>query len=183
MDHANRGKQFEKIIENTLESFGAHTIVKTDPPVTRIGGKDAKGRFTAVHRVGGQCDFEGGFMGLHVCLEAKDCGEDLFLKSRIRTHQWDRLYDTWQMGGVAGVLLRFCGDTADKDAVWLVEFGAVRYLFQGKARIHRGELCAENAHWLAYGAHGGRSVVLPALEGKLRSVATRLVRDNLRSGL
>ena len=181
MEHANRGKQFEKIIEHTLETFGGHTIVKTDPPVTRIGGKDAKGRFTAVHRVGGQCDFEGGFQGLAVCLEAKDCSTAMFLKSRIRTHQWDRLYDTWQMGGISGLLLRFCGEVANDDAVWFLEFGVLRYLFQSKARIARDEILSENAYWLAYGAHGGKSVVLPKMEATLASVAGRLSRDRLRS--
>lgn len=180
MENANRGKQFENIIKNTLKTFGGHTIVKTDPPVHRIGGKDAKGRFTAVHGAAGQCDFEGGYMGFAVCLEAKDCTTGLFLKDRIRTGQWDRLYATWAMGGISGLLLRFVGDTADTDMVWLVEFGAVRHLFEKRSRFDMEALTVGNAHALAYGAFEGRTVYLPGLDRTLASVAHRLSSDRLR---
>ena len=173
MDHANRGKQFEAIIQNTLKSFGGHTIVKTDPGVA-ITATLGKGEFKARFKAGVQCDFEGGFMGYAVCLEAKDCSNDLFLKDRLKTHQWDRLYDTWQMGGISGVLLRFTGDTADQDICWLVEFGSMWFLFEKKSRIHPNELCLSNAHALLYGARGGRSVYFPALEPALLLVASRL---------
>lgn len=180
MDHANRGKQFENIIENTLKSFGGHTIVKTDPgvAVTAVLGK---GEFRARFKAGVQCDYEGGFKGLAVCLEAKDCSTGLFLRDRIRAHQWDRMYDTWQMGGISGLLLRFAGEIAEQDMVWLVEFGALRALFEKKARFDAEALTVENAHALAYGAFGGKSVYFPGLEAELTREAHRLSRMDLRS--
>lgn len=170
MNRSGRGKQFEAIIQNTLLSFDGHTIVKTDPPVVATN-YTKNGTFTGRFKAAGQCDFEGCFRGLHACLEAKDCHEPMFLKDRIRTGQWDRLYETWRIGGLAAILLRFAGEVANDDQMWLVEFGAVRYLFEKRSRFDRDAVTTDNAHALTYSAFGGASVTLAGLEAALLRMA------------
>ena len=179
MNKAGRGKQFEAIIQNTLRTFGGHTIVKTDPAVTITKMLD-KGLFQGRFKTGGQCDFEGGFQGIHVCLEAKDCHQEVFLKDRIRPGQWDRLYETWQMGAISGLLLRFAGEVADEDRIWLIEFGALRFLYERKARFVPDDIGPHNAYALPYGAAGRGAVILNRLDGTLATVAHRLSSDRLR---
>lgn len=178
MKAANRGKQWQGILSAEFAAFGDHTIVKTDPPVRVIKILE-NGRFEGVFSAAGQCDYEGGFRGRAVCLEAKDCHEPVFLKDRIRTGQWDRLYDTWIQGGISGLLLRFAGATADRDEMWLVEFGAVRYLFQKKARFAPDQVTAENAHRLAYRAISKGAIGVYGLESALIRIDARLSQESL----
>jgi penicillin-binding protein-related factor A (putative recombinase) len=142
-----------------------------------LGGAKFEGCFSAA----GQCDFEGGFKGRHVCLEAKDCHEGAFPKSKIRDGQWKRLEAADRMGSISGLLLRFAGDTADKDQMWLVEFGALRGLFGKKASFQSALVTAENAHRLAYRAIGRGSIGLYGLETALLRIDDRLREDALRS--
>lgn len=173
MGSANRGKQWQKILTAEFGEFGDHTIVKTDPPVRvfkMLGGAKFEGCFAAP----GQCDFEGGWHGRHVCLEAKDCHEKAFPRSKIRQGQWDRLEAAEAQGAVSGLLLRFAGETADQDQMWLVEFGALRALFWKKASFQSALVTAENAHRLAYRSIGRGSIGLYGLESALLRIDDRL---------
>jgi len=176
MPTANRGKQWQNILEAEFGEFGDHTIVKTDPPVRvfrMLGGAKFEGCFSAA----GQCDFEGGWHGRHVCLEAKDCREAAFPRTKIRQGQWDRLEAAEAQGAISGLLLRFVGETADKDEMWLVEFGALRALFHRKASFRRELVTAENAHRLAYRPLARVSIGLYGLETALLRIDARLRQD------
>ena len=179
MKAANRGKQWQNILSAEFGEFGGHTIVKTDPPVRvfkMLGGAKFEGCFAAA----GQCDFEGGFRGVHVCLEAKDCHDGAFPKAKIRDGQWKRLEAARETGAISGLLVRFAGPTADLDEMWLVEFGALKAAFGKRASVPRAALTAENAHRLAYRAIRRGEVGLYGLESALIRIETRLRQDALR---
>lgn len=180
MGTANRGKQWQKILQAEFDQIEWHTIVKTDPPVRvfkMLGGARFEGCFSAA----GQCDFEGGFRGRHVCLEAKDCAQASFPRAKIREGQWKRLEDANAHGAISGLLLRFAGETADKDQMWLVEFWALKELFHRKASFGHDLVTAENAHRLAYRAIGRGSIGLYGLETALLRIDRRLSQEALRS--
>lgn len=177
---ANRGKQWQKIVEAQLDTMAGHTIVKTDPPVRvfkMLGGAKFEGCFAAP----GQCDFEGGFRGRAVCLEAKDCHATAFPRAKIRDGQWLRLETANEQGAISGLLLRFVGESADRDQMWLVEFGALRALFGKKASFQPGLVTAENAHRLVYRPISSKAIGLTGLEQALVRIDDRLSSDRLRS--
>lgn len=180
MRAANRGKQWQNILSAEFGEFDGHTIVKTDPPV-RVLRMLEKGRFEGCFLSAGQCDFEGCFRGVHACLEAKDCHEPSFPVSKIREGQWKRLEATTRLGGISGLLLRFAGETADRDEMWLVEFGALKAALGRRASVPRAALTAENAHRLAYRAIRRGEVGLIGLESALLRIEARLRQDALRS--
>ncbi len=96
---ANQGRHFEEMLEYAFGQCGPDcTVVKTTAPVKVIswprGDRRHKGTFTGCFEKKGTCDFEGGFHGIAVCLEAKETSKDHLLWDAIKAHQWDRMEST-----------------------------------------------------------------------------------------
>lgn len=98
-----RGKDWERDIEKMLVGIPDHVIRLTDPPVVWTPRR-------MIFKTKGMADFEGGYHGIHVCLEAKEIAEArLNFKSKIKDHQVDRLRASRYQGGMSGLLIRFTG--------------------------------------------------------------------------
>ncbi len=103
--------------------------MKTDPPVGIIRW-DKGPRFVGVFRSTGQCDFEGCYRGLHVCIEAKEVREARFnFRSKLKLEQYKRMAATHAAGGVAGVFVRHAPANA-KPVSYMLPFAGLRLMMQ-----------------------------------------------------
>lgn len=107
-----RGRDWEELLKLWFSRMGSgSTIVKTTAPVRVVRwntrGKVHRGEFIGFFERAGQCDFEGGYFGLHCVLEAKSVANNRLPLSNIAEHQDRRMKRTAISGGIAGLLVLF----------------------------------------------------------------------------
>lgn len=110
MSNARSGRWWEDVVAMSLINVEGSTIVPTSPPVRVVRwpgrGKIHKGEFIGYFESKGQCDFEGGYRGVHVALEAKRCSTARWnFKGAISDGQKHRMHEVTQWRGIAGVVL------------------------------------------------------------------------------
>lgn len=109
---ANRGRRWEEVLTASFATTSDCSIVKTSAPVRVVRWPRAgvsRGEFTGFFEAKATADYEGGWRGMACSLEAKSTqAERLWsFNSAISAHQMDRLRQCDDIGGLAGVLLRW----------------------------------------------------------------------------
>lgn len=103
--------------------------MKTDPPVGIIRWLNGP-QFLGVFRSTGQCDYEGCYRGLHVCIEAKEVREARFnFRSKLKPEQYKRMAATCAAGGVAGVFVRHAPPNV-KPVAYMLPFHGLRLMMK-----------------------------------------------------
>jgi len=100
-----RGSEWEAEIARWLEQLNKkqmiHTMRATEAPMRVIRGRP-------IRMSKGMLDFEGGWRGIHLALDAKEINEPRFnFRSKIKEHQTERMRACLTTGGASGILVRF----------------------------------------------------------------------------
>lgn len=111
---ANRGVHWENLLRVAFSRLPQCTVLKVGAPVhvIRWHRKSKTGRggeFIGYFETRGVADFEGGYNGRPVSIEAKETQTPnrWNIKAAVKDHQLQRMCDTYEIGGLAGILLRW----------------------------------------------------------------------------
>jgi recombination protein U len=147
MNSAKRGREWEDIITRSFKAVLMCSVVKLCAPVrvVRFNKKGFKGRnsgeFTGYFEAKGVCDYEGGYDGAVVCIEAKRTTATRWAFSSIKQHQFDRMMDTFAVHrGIAGVLLAW-DHKAGTTAFFAIDIHAISEMQDcGRKSVTPGDL-------------------------------------------
>ena len=143
MNSAKRGKEWENIIDPSFAIIDNCTVTNMGAPVNVIRFTNrVKGLFTGCFTGKGSCDYEGGYQGSVVSIEAKRTKQLTWSFASIKPHQLARMRSTVNMGGIAGVLLWW--DHKDGSAAYFgISFQAIqRWIRAGKKSVNPRDLMA-----------------------------------------
>ena len=150
MSSAKRGQEWEDIITPSFAILDNCTVMKMGAPVRVVRfvkrakpGRPAKGgEFVGFFEGKGSCDYEGGYAGLVVSVEAKRTKQPRWSFASIKPHQLARMRSTVDMGGVAGVLLAW-DHIEGSSAYFGISFEAIEiWMRSGKKSINPHDLMA-----------------------------------------
>lgn len=146
MSSSKIGRAFEDLCTPGFELVGRCTITKCAAPVrvVRYNKKKYKsrntGEFVGFFESKGTCDYEGGYQGVAVSIEAKHTSAARFPFSAIKDHQWVRLTATERMGGMAGVLLSWLHPSGTETYYGIVWRQVQQWAVDGKKSITPDDL-------------------------------------------
>lgn len=176
--NVRRGSELEAVLAAAFDVIPGCTVRKSAPPfkVTSIQGTKKVGFFEE----NGMCDFEGGYFGQHVCIDAKRINgakaSRWNIKSNLKDHQYSRMRDCQSHGSIAGVILQWdTGATAGADpspTFWM----PVQYISHLSDDLDIKSVSLDDLRGPVAAAMGIAEIHSMMVAGGIRTILTKLRR-------
>lgn len=157
--HANRGMGWQDIVEATIENLPGSSVSKTDP-CFKILQNLGRGRFKVQIIRRGRLDFEGGWYGWSVGVDAKETKSASITQGKITPEQRARLAKMTETLCIAGLIVRFKRARASDDEMfavpwWVCEERKTRHGSIQLAHLYQAHADGDPVRDLKYTVKGG----------------------------